>query len=171
MLPRVLKNFNVIVDGRPMAGIAEELVLPSLERKMDDYRAGGMIGPASLDLGLEGLKLEFTLAEFSRDIITAWGLSDAGGINTRFLGAARSDDGASGVDAIEVSVRGRWKKLDQGTVKNADLAKMKVEMPLTYYRYSLNGEVLIEIDLITGKEVVGGVDRSAEVMRAIGTAS
>lgn len=171
MLPRVLKNFNVIIDGRPMAGVAEELVLPALERKMEEYRAGGMLAPVSLDLGLELLKLEFTLAQFDADVIKAWGLEDAGGINTRFLGAARADDGSSGVDAIEISVRGRWKKIEQGTVKNADQAKMKVEMPLVYYRYSLNGSVLIEIDVVTGKEVVGGVDRSAAMLQALGMAS
>jgi P2 family phage contractile tail tube protein len=171
MLPRVLRNFNVIIEGRPMAGVAEELVLPSLERKMEEYRGAGMLGPVSLDLGLEPLKLEFTLVEFNPDVIKAWGLGDAGGINVRFMGAARTDDSNSAVDAIEVAVRGRWKKLEQGSAKNADVAKMKVEMPLTYYRYKLNGDVLIEIDLVSGKEVVGGVDRSADVMKALGLTS
>lgn len=168
MLPRVLRNFNVIIDGRPMAGVAEELTLPSLERKMEDYRGGGMLAPVGLDLGLEALKLEFTLVEFNADVIKAWGLPDAGGINVRFLGAARTDDSTSSVDAIEVAVRGRWKKIEQGNVKTADAAKMKVEMPLVYYRYSLNGTVLVEIDVVSGKEVVGGVDRSAAVMTALG---
>jgi len=168
MLPRVLRNFTVVIDGYPMAGIAEELVLPSLERKMEDYRAAGMLAPVALDMGMEALKLEFTLAEFNANVIKAWGLGDAGGINVRFMGAARTDDSNSSVDAIEIAVRGRWKKLDQGTAKNADVAKMKVEMPLTYYRYKLNGDVLVEIDVIAGKEVVGGIDRSADVMKALG---
>lgn len=171
MLPKVLRNFNVIIEGRPLAGIAEELKLPDLERKTEEYRGGGMLAPVALDLGMELLSLEFTLTEFNADVLRSWGIFNAGGINTRFLGAARSDDGNTGVDAIEVSVRGRWKKIELGTAKTAELAKMKVEMPLTYYRYSLNGRPLIEVDVITGKEVVGGVDRSASLQRALGMAS
>lgn len=170
MLPKVLRNFNVIVEGRPLAGIAEEVKLPDLERKMEDYRAAGMLAPVELDLGMAALKLEFTLAEFNADVLRSWGVLDAGGINTRFLGAARADDSNAGVDAIEISVRGRWKKIEAGNAKNSDLAKMKVEMPLVYYRYNLNGTTLIEIDVVTGKEVVGGVDRSAGVMQALGMA-
>lgn len=171
MLPKVLRNFNVIVEGRPLAGIAEELKLPDLERKTEEYRASGMLAPVSLDLGMELLTLEFTLTEFNSDVLKAWGVTDAGGINTRFMGAARADDSNAGVDAIEISVRGRWKKIEQGNAKNSDMAKMKVQMPLVYYRYNLNGETLIEIDVVNGKEVVGGVDRSADVLKALGIAS
>lgn len=170
MLPRKLYNFNVIIDGRPMAGVAEEVTLPSLERKMEEYRAAGMLAPVSLDLGMEPLKLEFVLGEFNADVLRSWGIFDAAGVNTRFLGAARADDGNARVEAIEISVRGRWKKVELGTAKAGDLAKMKIEMPLAYYRYSSNGSVLVEIDLVTGREIVGGVDRSVEVLQALGMA-
>ena len=91
MLPKKLENFNVIVDGRPLAGIAEEITLPKFARKLESFRAGGMIGPVSLDLGIEELKLEFTLAEFNADILSGWGVPDASGIGVRFMGAMRAD--------------------------------------------------------------------------------
>lgn len=170
MLPKKLVNFNVVIEGRPMAGVAEEITLPVLERAMEEYRAAGMLGPVSLDLGLEPLSLEFTLAEFNADVLAEWGVPDAAGLGVRFLGAERADDGNGVADAVEVSVRGRWKKIDQGTVKNGELAKMKVEMPLTYFRYTRNGTVLVEIDLVAGTEISGGVNRSQGVLQAIGLA-
>lgn len=171
MMPRVLKNFNVIIEGRPMVGLAEELTLPPLERKTDEYQSGGMLGPVDMDMGMTGMKLEFTLAEFNPDVLAGWGLGDASGLPVRFLGAAQSDDSTTATDAIEIAVRGRWKKIEQGSVKRGDRSKMKVEMPITYYRYSRNGLALIEIDLIAGKEIVNGIDRSAGVMQALGLAS
>jgi P2 family phage contractile tail tube protein len=165
-LPKILKNFNLFIDGLGMAGLAEEITLPKLELQTEEYEAAGMLGPVELDLGMNALKLEFTLAEFYADVLKYWGIADAGGINARFLGAVVSGDGSS-TDAIEVSVRGRWKSLDFGTAKKKELAKLKVEMPLTYFKYSANSDVLVEIDMISGKQVVNGTDLTAAILQAL----
>ncbi|MFM2041544.1 MAG: hypothetical protein RLY86_120 [Pseudomonadota bacterium] len=171
MLPRKLYAFNVIIEGNPMAGVASEITLPVLDRKMEEFRAGGMLGPAMLDLGMEALSLSFTLAQFERTVLTQWGVFSASALNCRFLGAARADDGNGQVEAIEIQARGRWKQVDMGTAKAGDMTAMKIEMPLTYYKYTSDGQALVEIDLVAGREIVGGVDRSAAVLRAIGATS
>ncbi|SDE45766.1 phage major tail tube protein [Rhodospira trueperi] len=171
MLPKLIKTWNVVVDGRSLAGVAEDLTLPELTRVTESLRNAGMLGPVEGDLGLEGLSLSFTLTEFNEDILRAWGLFGAGNIPVRFLAAARADDAEAPTDAIEVSVRGRWKKISHGTVKGGEVAKMTVEVPCTYYRYRLNGDTVIEIDLIAGTEIVDGVDRQADMRRAIGLVS
>lgn len=171
MLPKVLKNFNAIIEGRSFAGVAEEITLPALERKTEEYRAGGMAGPVELDLGLAGLSLDFTLGEYNEDVLRAWGVFGAGAIPLRFLGAARADGEGASMDAIEITVRGRWKKVEFGSVKATDHAKLKVEMPLTFFRYSVNGRVIVEIDLISGTEIVDGEDRQDGVRRALGLVS
>lgn len=170
MLPRKLVNFDVVIDGRRMQGVAEEITLPKLERKTEDYQGGGMLGPVALDLGMSDLKMEFTLGEFNADVLKSWGLASAAGINIRFMGALRSDDGDGKVDALEISCRGRWKTIDKGGAKRGDGSKMKVEMPLTYIKITRNGQAEIEIDLINNIEIVGGVDRAAAVRAAIGQA-
>lgn len=167
MLPKVLSDFTLYIEGRGYAGVAEEVTLPTLEHKTEDYEAAGMAGPVELNLSLNALKLEFTLGEFNIDVLNQWGVTDVGGLNVRFLGAGLSQDGGND-EAIEVSVRGRWKKLDPGTVKKGDRAKLKVEMPLTYYRYSVNGSPVIEIDMISGKQTVNGTDLSAVMLQALG---
>ena len=167
MLPRVLKDFTLFVDGLGYAGLVEEVTLPKLTRQMEDHQAGGMLGPVKLDLGMDAMTLECTIAEFNPEILKLWGNANASGINARFLGAITSQDGG-GTDAIEISVRGRFEEIDPGTAKKKETGKLKIKMPLTYYRYSHNGVVLIEIDLISGKESVGGTDLSAAVMKALG---
>lgn len=167
MLPKVLKNWSLYIDGRGYAGLAKKIKLPKLETEGEDYRAAGMLGTVKIELGIKGLELGFTLAEFSAAVLRSWGVQDISGINARFLGAAVAADGA-GTDAIEISVRGRWESLDMGDVEGKKLSELDVTMPLTYYRYSLNGEVLIEIDMISGKMVVDGKDMTADQLNAIG---
>jgi P2 family phage contractile tail tube protein len=171
MLPKIIKNWNVIIEGRNFAGIAEEVELPTLERAMEDYRGGGMLGPVKQDLGMSGMECSFTLGEFNGDILRAWGVFGAAQLPVRFLAAARADADEAPNDAIEIAMRGRWQSLEPGTAKGGEMAKLKVTMPLSYLRYSVNGERLLEIDLIAGTEIVGGEDRQAEVRRALGLTS
>jgi hypothetical protein len=168
MLPKSIKNFNVFIDGVGYAGKAEEVVTPVLERTTESYRGGAMLGEVELDLGIEAMKIEFTLAEFSTDVIKQFGIPDASGIGVRLLAAAKADDADSTVDAIEISVRGRFKKSDMGSLKAGDMAKMKVEMPITYLKYTVNGDVIVEIDMINGIEKINGEDRQAALRQALG---
>ncbi len=166
MLPHIISNFNLFIDGKGLAGLAEEITLPKLEQQTEELNAAGMAGPVEIDMCLSALSLSFTLDEFNADVLSSWGLSDPSGINARFLGAAVAGDG-SDTDAVEISVRGRWKSLDFGTVKKKEIAKLKVEMPLTYYRYSVNGSALIEIDMLSGKEIVNGTDLTSDILNAL----
>ncbi|HGN0231840.1 TPA: phage major tail tube protein, partial [Proteus mirabilis] len=62
-LPRKLKNFNLFVNGTNYVGVAEELTLPKITRKLEAYRGGGMNGSVQIDMGLDdgALDSEFTL--------------------------------------------------------------------------------------------------------------
>lgn len=170
MLPKIVKNFSGFVDGRALHGLIDEIALPKLSRKMDEYQGGGMLGSVSIDLGMDKMQLELTLAEYQLDLLALWGVGDAGGVSARFVGAARADDSAATVQAIEIAVRGRFQEIDKGSWKRGDRAKMKLTMPLTYFRYTANTAPVIEIDLIDGIEIVNGVDRTAAVRAALGQA-
>lgn len=167
MLPKKLYNFNALFDGHPLAGLVEELTPPVLERATSDYRGAAMLGPVKLDYGMNGLSMDFTMAQDEEAVLNTWGVSDASGVNMRFLGARMADDGSAS-EAVEMSMRGRITKIDRGTYKPGEPAKTKVEMAMTYFKYSVNGVKKHEIDLISGVEIVNGVDRSADVLKALG---
>lgn len=57
MLPNILKNFNVFVDGKGYAGKIDEITLPKLTIKTEEYHAGGVDIPISIDMGWKSLKL------------------------------------------------------------------------------------------------------------------
>ena len=74
MIPKILKNFNLFVDGRGYAGRVEELTLPKLSIKTEEIKNGGMDIPIEVDMGMEKLECEFTLSEYDEEIIKLFGL-------------------------------------------------------------------------------------------------
>lgn len=166
-LPKTLKHFNMFIDGRGYAGRVEEVQLPKLSRKMIEYSAGGMLGPIEMDMGMEKLDGELTLAEFSRELLVTFGICDASGVLLRFRGAAIADDADCTTSAIEVVMRGRFKEIDMGTAKHGEKGQMKLSYTLTRFEYHENDVNLIEIDLINMIENINGVDRTKQTRDAL----
>ncbi len=166
-LPRKLKNFNVFYNGDNFIGLCDQVELPKLTRKTEEYRGGGMNGPVDTDLGMEKLEITHTYGGFMREIYRQFGIARADGVLMRFAGAYQRDD-TEEVDAVEIVVRGRHKEIDAGNAKAGDNTEFKVGSALTYYKLTVNGEVDIEIDFVNFVETTGGVDRLAEQRAAIG---
>lgn len=166
-LPRKLKNFVLFNEGSSYLGEVEAVTLPKLTRKLEDYRAGGMNGPVKLDHGMEGLELSWTAGGILFDVLGQWGVLTHNGVGLRFAGALQRDDSEE-VDTIELVVRGRHAEIDLGESKAGEKTEFKVKSVLSYYKLSINGVTLIEVDLVNMVEVVGGVDRLAAIRTALG---
>ena len=166
-LPRKLKNFALFVDGENYMGEVPEVTLPTLTRKTEDWQAGGMAGPIKADMGMEGLELEWKAGGILRDVLTQWGAMKHDAVGLRFAAALQSDDSEE-IQALEVVVRGRHTEIDQGKAKAGDKTEFTVKSALSYYKLSIDNEVLIEIDLVNMVEVVDGIDRLEGVRNALG---
>jgi P2 family phage contractile tail tube protein len=166
-LPRKLKNLNLFHDGVSFLGQVVEFTPPTLTRQMEDYRAGGMNGPIKIDHGVEGMESEALCGGFMREVFTQYGIARHDGVQLRFAGAYQRDDTGQ-VDAVEIVIRGRHSEIEQGKGKPGEDTEFKFKTAISYYKLTINGAVLLEIDLANMVEVVGGVDRLAEQRRAIG---
>lgn len=168
-MPRKLKNFDLFQNGNDWRGQVAEVNLPKLARKMEAWRGGGMNAELEADMGMEKLEAELTFGGYMYDVIREFGITKVDGVLLRFAGAAQRDDTGE-VDAIEVVMRGRYSEIDPGKHKPGDNTEFKVKAALAYYKLTVNGEVLAEIDILGMVEIIGGVDRLAEQRRAIGLA-
>lgn len=166
-LPSKLKNFNVFNDGNNYQGQCAEITLPKLTRKMDDWRAGGMNGPIKIDHGQEGMAMECTFGGLMRTVLAQWGVPKHDGVQMRFAGAYQAEDQDS-PDAVEIVIRGRHGEMDFGNSKPADDTTFKIKTECSYYKLTINGEDIIEIDIINMIEKVNGVDNLSKVRTAIG---
>ena len=164
-LPAKLKNMNVFNEDRSWAGLVTSVTLPKLARKFEGYRGGGMDSEVQLDMGGEPMELETTCGGPMRDAIRQIGEARAGGVFRRFVGTYQNDD-TGGVDAVEITMRGRPQEIDRGEQKVGEGGEFKDKWALVYFKLEWNGRVLIEIDVLGMVYMIDGVDRLAE-QRAI----
>ena len=166
MLPRKLRDFNMFHEAGSWMGIATEVVLPKLTRKMEELMIGN--GTVKLDMGNEAMESEITLEEFPEAVLRQYGLINLAGVQLRFAGAMVRQDDSQQTDSIEVIMRGRWEEIDPDTVKKGDNHQAKAKLACSYYKLSINGDDIIEIDHANYIEVIDGVDRLEQQRRAIG---
>jgi P2 family phage contractile tail tube protein len=164
--PKVLRGFNLFVDGKGYAGKVEELELPKLTLKTEEFRAGGMDAPVELDMGMEKLECSFTLGDLSTDAMKFFGLSHNQPVSLTFRGALGLGD--ESVVPVVVQAQGMMREQDLGTWKPGEKLQHKITVALKYYRYDQDGELIHEIDVENMVRTVNGVDQLAQTRSAIG---
>jgi len=167
MLPAKLKNMNLFLEGVSYLGMIGELTPPKISHATEEWRGGGMLGPVEIDNGLEALTFEWTLGGYAPQVNSQMGELAIDGVLLRAMGAFQSDD-AGAVTAVELVMRGRHKELDRGNWKPGDDTEKKITTALTYYKEIIQGITVMEIDMLAGVYIVGGVDRYAAIRAAIG---
>ncbi len=163
MLPRVLKNFAAFVDGRGYAGRCDEVELPKLTIKTDEFRAGGMDAPVELDMGQEKMEAKLTFAEYNPDILGLFGKVDT---YLTLRGAIQRQ----GEEAVPVIVRlfGTCKEIDSGNWKAGERGSMALSVSITTLSYEIAGVTLVDIDVQNMVRIVNGVDQLAGQRAALG---
>jgi P2 family phage contractile tail tube protein len=165
-LPYIMKNFNIFVDGGSFLGIGMEYTEPKLVIKTESLRNGGMLGEIMIDVGLEALEAEFTMAGHVKALQRKFGESDIEGTRLRFVGAYQRDDG-SRAESAEVYLGGRFTEIDMGTGKAGDKTEHKYKVAVNYYRRVVDGRTEIEISMADGLFIVDGVDRYQDITSII----
>lgn len=166
-LPRLLKLMNVFNNGYSFQGVAEEVELPKLTMKSEDFRTGGMLGEVSANMGLEKLELTHKYAGLAPELFTGFATDSIDSELIRFAGSYQRDD-TGDISAVEILMRGRHTELDTGNAKAGEKGETSIKTALTYYKLVVDGKELIEIDLINTVFKVEGKDRYAQHRAAVG---
>ena len=117
-------------------------------------------------MGGQALEMEHSYGGPILAIYRQYGLADVAGAYLRFVGGYQ-DDSTGEVTTVEVTVRGRHEEIDPGEAKPGEGGEFKVKSALVYYRLDWNGATEIEIDVLNGVFMTGGVDRYAELMAIV----
>lgn len=168
-MPRILKNLNLFNDANSYLGVSKSATLPKLSRKTEKYRGGGMNGPVAVDLGIgdDGLVFEFSLGGFDLITVKQYAATNASAVQLRFTGAYQQDDTGQ-VHSVEGVVRGRHEEIDFGEGKPGELGEQKVKMNCSYYKLLVDGEEVVEIDILNFVERVDGKDMLEAQRKALG---
>ena len=164
MLPKILKNFNAYVDGRGYAGRIEEITLPKLTIKTEDYQGAGMSAPVEIDLGMEKLEMDLTFSEYDPELFKLFGLTNGSEFALTLRGALQ---GSGETSPVVINVRGYFKEMDFDSWKPAEKATLKCSVACNYYKLTIDGVELIEIDPINMVRTVNGADQLSEIRQAL----
>ncbi|WP_185234486.1 phage major tail tube protein [Teredinibacter franksiae] len=165
MIPKVLKNFNLFVDGRGYAGRVDEVTLPKLSLKTEEFKGGGMDVPIELDMGMNKLECDLTISEYDVEIIKMFGLREGAQVPLTMRGGL---DGESGVTPVVINITGAWRDLDFGGWKAGEKAPLKVSVAARYYRLEIDGTELVEIDAENMVRKINGADQLEAMRSALG---
>lgn len=166
MLDDVLKNMALFIDGRGYAGNVEELTLPKLSMKTEEFRAGGMDAPIDIEMGMEKLESEFTLTRFDKEVLKLFGLAPGNQTPMTIRGAVASDNGTQ--TQVIVNLQGNIKEMDFGSWKSGDKATLKLSISIRYYKLTHGQDIVHEIDIPNMVRNIGGVDQLAKTRIALG---
>ncbi|WOH61896.1 phage major tail tube protein [Bradyrhizobium sp. BWC-3-1] len=152
----VRKNFNLFVDGQGYAGQVNSVTPPKLTKKTEEFRGGGMNMPVKLGMGMEAMDADFSMIQFSKDVLSLFGLAEGQFVPLTLRENLESYDGTE--TPVTHVLRGQITEIDQGTVEAGTKPEIKVSMNLNYYRLQHGDTVVQEIDVINMIHIVDGVD-------------
>ena len=164
-MTKILKNFNLFVDGRGYAGRAEEVSPPKLALKTEEFRGGGMDAPAVIDLGMEKLESSFTLVEYDPEILKQFGLVSGNSVQITLRGALVDDNTTT---PMVIGLRGMFTELDMGKFKAGDKATLQCSVACRYYSLEIDGQNIVEIDVDNMVRKIDGQDVLADIRSALG---
>jgi len=166
MIPQLLSNTNLFVDGVSFSGDVPSLTLPKLTVKTEGHRGGGMAGEIEMDMGLEKMEASFTTTGVRRESLKFFGLSDQTACNAVFRGSFKAQKNET--IAVIATLRGMLKEVDMGDWKPGDKAEIKHALAVHYYKLEVGGSVMYEIDMVNCVRVIDGVDQLADERNALG---
>lgn len=161
-----LKNMNLYLNGGGMLGVVSEVTLPKVAAKMEASRYGGNLGESDYFMGVEKLELTYKAGGFFHEALANFGAAKLGKDLLRWSGPVQ-DDSTGEVSVYEAVTRGNHAEIDMGTAKVGEGGETSMKVSCTYYKLSIDGQDIIEIDMLSGLLVVNGVDQTAAIRNAI----
>lgn len=168
-LPSILKNMNMFYNGSSFAGMVPEITIPSIARKMENYRGGGMDGTVAIDLGMadDPISFEWKPGGLIDAVYDGFGAVTIDSEMIRWVGGYQ-DDGTGQIKAVEITVRGRHSTIEDGTQKPGEIGDRTVTTLCSFYQMTIDGREKIYIDVPNMVCRVNGIDRLAQMRAVLG---
>lgn len=162
-LPKVIRDFVTYQDGVSMAGRCIEATIPDTEFVAEEHLAGGMAAPLDMWLGhVAKMESELTLAGLSSDFTKQLGRP-----NGMMTHRGAISNGGETLAAVFV-MRGFFKKSSIGSLKNKEKGETKIMGSLHYFKATIGGVEITEIDVFNKVCKIHGEDLLAADRAALG---
>jgi P2 family phage contractile tail tube protein len=162
--PRLIRAFNVFVDGFGYLGVAQKADLPQPKIATESYRGSGMEMPVANDMGLEAMTAKVTMGEYVPRLFDLLGKRIT---MTLRPGERALEDGASRpfvftMDGL-ITAPG-FDALEQGKA-----SMMHLTMEIDRLRVFVDGAAKWDLSNRPGApRIVNGVDQLADLRASMG---
>jgi P2 family phage contractile tail tube protein len=166
-LPSVLVDINVFFLDESWAGVVNAIELPDIEYKTEEQIGSGTGGELTRMLPiLKSMKVKQTVSNFNPKLSALVGNPAGRDEPLIYRGAVDSD---SVIQEYKVTIQADWFKRSRGKQEVGGVeVKSEMEGSVVVYTEELDGEEHLHID-IPGKICrVDGVDRWADIRKALG---
>ncbi len=120
--------------------------------------------PINIDMGMEKLEADFTFSEYDTELFRLFGLINGNSVSLTLRGGMQGND----IEGVIINLRGIFKEFDFGSWKPAEKATLKCTVAAHYYKLTIGGNELIEIDAENMIRKINGVDQMALLQTVLG---
>lgn len=160
---------NIFINNASTHGQASEVTCPDLSAVMTEYKAMGMIGTAEFFNGFE--KMESTIKwTYPNNSVQKACANPMVPIDfmVRSSKAEYDNTGILSEKPIVIYMRGYSKKHPGGTFKTKEDTELETTLSILYYKLEIDGEEIVELDVMNNIYKVGGEDLTAERRQNLG---
>lgn len=161
-----LTNVNIYIDGINHLGKAEEVSLPDIKHKMAEHKAIGMIGTFELFAGIDKMEAKIKWNAFYADVLRK-AANPFQAVQLQIRGSIENYAATGRVSQVPLVtfVTATFKNYPLGNFKQHDNAELESMLNVIYVRQEIDGEAVMELDVLANIFKVDGEDL-LEVYRA-----
>lgn len=165
---KALKNAVVYINTITCLGVAKTVTLPVIEKTTADHETLGMPGTKRIGVGFEAMEATISWEGWTAQIAKyAYNTEALVDLQIR----AEIED-TSGVVTTRAScivyLKGNFRSTQGGDYSAKALATRESTLDIQYFKEEINGESIVEIDVVNNTHKVGGVDLNADRNRILG---
>lgn len=165
----IVRNANVILNGKSLLGRIEEFSGPMIKPKMSTFKPLGLVAETELMSGFEKMesKLKFT-SIYADLMVVAADFTEEVSLQIRssvevYTGSRRTEE-----QPYVCFIRGSFKALPSGNFKQNDNVELEADMNVTYCKIEVNGQEIVELDIMNNIYKVNGQDKLAKYRANLG---
>jgi P2 family phage contractile tail tube protein len=163
----IFQDFTVWVDGVGKIGQAPEFQPPEINIATEEFRGGGMDGTAEIPFGIEKIEFDFNLQTWDDQVWTLLGYGPGSlDVPVTFRGYLLTAGGAE--KGVVITTQSLIKSIKPGKVTAGKKVDMTVSLCANYYKHTIDGTSVTEIDVFNKITIIGGVDQSANARKILG---
>lgn len=166
-----ITNANVYLMGVNLLGRVAEVTLPEVKVKMQDHKALGMEHEIEVPAGgFEKMEAKLKWAGFYADgVVATADPREAVALTIRGNLQTFDPQGLDDEVPVVAELRGPMKGVALGTLKQHEGAEPESTMAVWYFKLSVDGVELLEVDVMANIHRVAGADVLARYRNIIGS--